>query len=118
MSGNDTTAPTWLDLYDYRNRVEAMYHERASALIAGEDPVGVITRFRAEKDSLFAAHPQSPLSPEERERFAGLSYFPYDPAFCVEAALEPAEDGDEIPFETGGSHTSLLRRAGKLTFTL
>ena len=118
MEGNTVTSPTWLDLYDYRNCVAAMYRERTSALIAGDDGLDVAMRFRTKKDSLFTNHPQSPMSSEERQTFQGLSYFPYDPAFSVEAILEPAEDSDEIPFETGASHTSLLKRAGKVTFTL
>ncbi len=39
---------------------------------------------------LFRDHPQSPLSPDERASFAGLRYFPYDPAARVVAGVEPA----------------------------
>lgn len=118
MGERNTNAPTWLDLYDYRNRVADMYRERASALRDGADPLDVIALFREKKDTLFASHPQSALSPEDRLGFTGLSYFQYDPTFCVEALLEPAEDGEEIPFDTGAGHLTFLRRAGKVTFML
>jgi len=110
--------PTWLDLYDYRVRVADMYRERAAALRAGEDEAAVCARFRAKKDALFAAHPQSVFTPEDRLKFDGLRYFPYDPNFRVEALLETIEDSEEFRYTTGGSQITPLRRAAKVTFTL
>src|SRR5690242_16210821 len=81
--------PTWLDLYDYRRRVAAMYQQREEALRNGSDELSVWQQFRAQKDALFAHHPQSALTPEQRQHFTGLSYFPYDPLLRVEATLTP-----------------------------
>jgi uncharacterized protein len=81
------SAPTWLDLYDYRQRVVTMYRRRNLALQAGEDAASVCQRFREEKDQLFAHHPQSALEVSERATFTGLRYFPYDTSFCVQAQL-------------------------------
>src|SRR6185312_4517857 len=80
--------PTWLDLYDWRLRVAAIYRERARRIAAGDDPVVVWDTFRAAKDAFFASHPQSPLDTDARATFHALTYFPYDPAFCVTATLE------------------------------
>ncbi len=118
MSTKSALPPTWLDLYSYRIWVAGMYSDRAASLLAGRNPQEVNVRFRAEKDALFASHSQSALSPEQRQSFKGLSYFPYDPTYCVEALLNPTEEGEGIPFDTGGSNTTLLRRAGTITFTL
>jgi uncharacterized protein len=85
------SSPTWLDLYDYRQRVVAMYRRRNLALQAGEDAASVCRRFREEKDQLFAHHPQSALEPSARATFTGLRYFPYDTSFCIQAQLTPLD---------------------------
>lgn len=124
MVGTRETTPTWLDLYDYRERVARLYRERDAALRAGEDDAAAWARWRAGRDALFARHPQSALGPEERASFAGLRYFPYDRALRVEATLAPetVEQSDELPgsaaMRAGGAHTVLFRRAGRLTFVI
>ncbi len=109
--------PTWLDLYDYRQRVARMDAERERALRAGEDELAVLRRFRGQKDALFANHPQSPLDAEQRERFTGLICFPYNPAMRVEATLEPVADNEQMSGE-GGPDSTPIRRAGLLHFIL
>src|SRR5438067_983559 len=83
----------YLDLYDYRCRVAAMYRERTQALMAGADSLAVWQRFCVARDELFARHPQSPLDEEQRRTFQGLSYFPYNPAMRfivdVDTNVEP-----------------------------
>ncbi len=44
--------------------------------------------FRSARDILFATHPQSPLAAEQREVFAGLSHFAYDPAWRTTGICE------------------------------
>jgi len=44
--------------------------------------------FRAARDALFKTHPQSPLAPAARVTFAGLNYFPYDPAWRLAGRLD------------------------------
>jgi uncharacterized protein (DUF1684 family) len=44
----------------------------------------------AERDDLFATHPQSPI--EDRTRFKGLPYFPYDPSWSTTGRFLPADD--------------------------
>jgi uncharacterized protein (DUF1684 family) len=78
----------YLELADWRRRVAEMYaawrHESET------DPERATQRLRASKDALLRTHPQTPLKPEDRARFGGLSYFPYDPAFRMSALVEPA----------------------------
>jgi uncharacterized protein (DUF1684 family) len=114
----ETTPPTWLDLYDWRARVAAMYRERARRIAEGEDPLAVWEAFRATKDSLFANHPQSPLDDAAHATFRGLAYFAYDPAFCVTATLTPETAEDEVLAPSSGPHAMPLRRAGRASFTL
>ena len=75
-------------------------------------------RFRKGRDELFRTHPQSPIEPEERRSFAGLHYFPHDPAYRLEARFEPGE-GSELLIDTGGDDGAVrYRRAGRLAFRL
>ncbi|HET6310079.1 MAG TPA: DUF1684 domain-containing protein [Candidatus Nitrosotalea sp.] len=98
-----------LDLVDWRRRVGDLYR------LTGPDAVA---RFRHERDELFRSHPQSPVEPEERASFAGLRYFPHDPAFRTQARFEPA-DGSELVIDTGGDDGAVrYRRAGRLAFQL
>lgn len=112
------TAPTWLDLYDWRTRVAAIYRERAARIAAGDDPTAVWDGFRKAKDTLFASHPQSPLDASARTTFRELAYFPYDPALCVTATLEPDMAEDTVLAPSSGPHAMPLRRAGRVTFAL
>ncbi len=123
MAETGEQAPTWLDLYDYRERVARIYRERDAALRAGEGSEAVWRRWRAAKDALFAAHPQSALDADARRAFQGLRYFSYDPALCVEARLTPLADEatDALPGSAAlqaSPHTMLFRRAGRLTFAI
>lgn len=78
----------YLDLYDYRCRVSALYRERNRALEADEDAVRVWERFREVRNELFASHAQSALDEEQRRVFKGLPYFPYNPAMRFEVKLD------------------------------
>jgi uncharacterized protein len=118
MNAGATNMPTWLDLYDWRERVAAMYRDREAALHAGEASESVLQRFRAAKDALFASHPQSPLAPDARASFPGLRYFAYDPALRVEATLTPDEADESVTAPSSGPHAMPLRRAARLDFTL
>jgi hypothetical protein len=77
-----------------------------------------IDEFRASKDAFFRDHPQSPLTGEQRARFAGLSYFPENPSLVVRGPLETdGVDLDEVivmPTTTGGHQE--YRRAGVVRF--
>ena len=102
-------------LLDWRRRVAAMYADARSG--AEADAPATATRFRATKDQLFAAHPDSPIPPSERDAFDGLAYWPHDPAMRFIAAVEPME-----PAETAASSISgdvyALRRIGRVRLPL
>ena len=118
MSEPDVSGPTWLDLYDFRRRIAALYADREVALRAGEDEPGPLLRFRAGKDHLFAHHPQTPFGPAELATFTGLRYFPYDAALRVEATMTPLADEETDTLPASGEHAMRFRRAARLDFTL
>jgi uncharacterized protein (DUF1684 family) len=117
MGPSDEPEPTWLDLYDYRKRVEHMYRVRNSSLAAGDDAETVLRHFRASKDRLFAEHPQSALAPDDRRSFTGLRYSPYDPAYRVEAELTSLMEEEDQSLPASGAHAMRFRRAARITFT-
>jgi uncharacterized protein (DUF1684 family) len=96
-----------LELLDYKRRVHALY----ARMRADPDAAHAFETWVAERDDLFAHHPQSALPPERRERFSGLSYFPHDARGRVladVAATErrrydvPSSDGEAMSFERVG----------------
>jgi len=117
MSVTDSVA-TWLDLYDWRERVARMYRERNAALRAGEAAEAVLDRFRTQKNALFKMHPQSPLGAENRATFNGLKYFPYDPSLRVEATLEPLTEGTLIETPSSGPSVMRFPRAARVSFSI
>jgi uncharacterized protein len=118
MDRTKNHAATWLDLYDWRKHVAALYVERETTLLNGEDELSVLTHFRAKKDALFARHPQSPLDPAQRKAFRGLHYFPYDPAFRLEAIMRPDESSEETTAPTSGPELMPLHRAATVLFSI
>ncbi len=109
--------PTWLDLYNYRKIVGALYRTCHDRLRRGEDAATVWRSFRDLKDALYRGHPQSPLAPAERGTFAGLRYFAYDPTWRVAATLTPelTESHTELP--ASGPHMMQFRRAARARFS-
>lgn len=76
-----------LELADYRAAVARIYLTATG-----------LADFRAQRDTLFATHPQSPIA--DRESFAGLPYFPPAEEFVAEATLREAPG--TIDIDTGG----------------
>ena len=102
-----------LDLLDWRRRVAALYAE----VRAAEEPEKAWWRWREVRDELLGSHPQSPLPPEARDGFAGLSYFDYDPEYRVTGEMETAEPQRfELPGSAG--ETFGATRFAKTRFSL
>ena len=67
---------------------------------------------RAEKDEFFSEHPQSPIPPDEREAFDGLSYFDPDPDYRVAATVTVHDDPEPVELDTtAGAPVRYLRVA-------
>ena len=74
--------------------------------------------FRAEKDAFFRDDPHSPLAPEQRASFEGLSYFPENETLVIRGKLETeGVDRDEgIVMQTTTGGEQVYRRAGIVRF--
>src|SRR5579859_3604493 len=110
--------PDFFDLYDYRIRNASLYRERARAILAGEDLLEIWQRFRAGRDQLFAAHPQSALDEEQREQFKGLPYFPYNPAMCVAARVDRDVETATFTVAMNAEEPMTMTRAARLHFEI
>jgi uncharacterized protein (DUF1684 family) len=106
---NEPTAT--LSLLDYRRRVQAIY----AAVRAEPDPELGWHRWRAARDELFARHPQSPLDEDQRDTFAGLEYYPYEPRWRVLADVEPSAQ-EQIGVGHSAGESTTFRRFGVARF--
>jgi uncharacterized protein (DUF1684 family) len=73
---------------------------------------------RKEKDSFFAAHWQSPIPPQERMEFMGLSYYPIDPNFRFELELFEHSDKSTIQVEDTKGVIRQFLRWGEFRFNV
>lgn len=74
---------------------------------------------RREKDQFFKASPQSPLSLDQQDAFAGLSYYEPNPALDLLVTVELLPEGDsEIAIETTTGDTRRYRRYGRFHFSV
>jgi uncharacterized protein (DUF1684 family) len=99
-----------LTLLDWRRRMAAIY----AAARAVPDPETGWRLWRDGRDELFAAHPDSPLSPDVRNRFAGLPFAPYEESLRFDAELLPAEPR-QLGVPTEGDGVVPLERIGSVT---
>jgi uncharacterized protein len=102
-----------LELLDFKRRVHALY----ARVRAEPDPPRAFDLWVAERDDLFAHHPQSALPPARRAGFSGLSYFPHDPRGRVLADVVPAERRRyDVP--SSGGEAMAFERIGVARFAL
>ena len=111
-----TTPGDPLALAHWRRTVAELYARVRDA--APVDQPRAWETFHAARDELFRSHPQTPLTPEQRDRFSGLDYFPYDPGWrtigTLDREVEPETSSLELPAD------GLLRytRVARIRFTV
>ena len=98
-----------LDLLDWRRRVADLYAQVRA--VAASDPPGALARFREGRDELFGSHPESPIPEAGRLGFAGLPWWPYDPAWRFEATLQP-RPAERLTVHSGTGEAFTLVRLG------
>jgi uncharacterized protein len=72
-----------------------------------------LDQFRRSKDDFFAHDPQSPLTAPQRGRFAGLRYFPENPALRLEVTVGPADQSERVEMQTSTGDVQLYSRVGR-----
>ncbi|ADI15148.1 DUF1684 domain-containing protein [Truepera radiovictrix] len=73
-----------------------------------------VARWRRDKDRYFESSPDAPVEGP----FAGLTYYPEDGAYAVEALLEPFDPPQTVWLTTSAGDAQPYRRYGRATFTL
>jgi uncharacterized protein (DUF1684 family) len=75
---------------------------------------------RATKDEFMRTSADSPIPPDQRDRFLPLTYYPPDPAYAVPAAFQADPPGDRprLELQTSANKRRTMERLGVLRFTL
>ncbi|UOE42671.1 DUF1684 domain-containing protein [Agromyces larvae] len=87
-----------LQLADWRRRVAGLY--AGVRQLSARDPRTGHELWKSGRDELFAGHPQSPLLPDDRARFTGLTVAPYDPDWRFELRVRRPDEPVRITVDT------------------
>ena len=88
-----------LQIADWRRRVSGLYG--GVRQLSARRPDAGHELWRSGRDELFAGHPSSPLLPDDRAVFTGLTVAAYDPDFRFEVEVHRASEPHRIQVETG-----------------
>ena len=77
-----------------------------------------LAEFRRAKDDFFGRAHDSPLNPEQRASFKGLSYFDEDASLRMRVSLDGSTAGGLEDVEMSDGTTQRMRRAGTLRFRI
>ena len=88
-----------LQIADWRRRVFGLYG--GVRQLSARNPSAGHELWRSGRDELFAGHPASPLLPDDRAAFTGLTVAAYDPDWRFEVEVHRAAEPLRIKVETG-----------------
>src|SRR3989338_100223 len=71
---------------------------------------------RAEKDGFFKNHPQSPLTPEQKQAFTGVHYFRENSALRLEVKVEEFRNKEMVQMQTSTGDVQAYQKFGKFKF--
>ena len=75
-----------------------------------------LDQFRAQKDDFFLHDWQSPLTPDQRQEFAGLKYYPENPALRLAIPIEPHADQETVTMITSTGSAREYVKYGQFSF--
>ena len=105
-----------LTLADWRRTVAEYY--AAVRVAAHRDPARAAGAFRVARDRLFREHADSPIARERRDDWPGATWFAYDPAWRVVAAIEPLSVRDEFTVDLATDGVLRCARVGRAHFVI
>ena len=103
----------YYQLMDYRRRVADLYAWLRRAELG---PEARLLEFRRRRDRLFASHPQSALSPEQKIRFTQLDYYPYNPDLRFTLEVDTGVDPEVWEVQLEDEALTRMQRCGKVHF--
>lgn len=77
-----------------------------------------LEHFRKQKDDFFRSNPYSPLTPDQKQRFTGLRYFPKNPNLDLIVEVEESPQKEEISVQTNTGEVQRFVRYGHFSFTV
>ncbi|PRB18593.1 DUF1684 domain-containing protein [Microbacterium sp. MYb62] len=98
-----------VEVADWRRRVFALY----DAVRIADSPEEAHELWRIERDDLMLRHPATPLLPQDRPLFEGLSIASYDPDWRFDLPILSAEPGG-FEFATGTDGVVAFDRVGRV----
>jgi uncharacterized protein len=81
-------------------------------------PSSELAEFRASKDHFFGHDPRSPLTPDHRRKFKGLTYFPEDCALVIKAKIDRKVQPGVVQMETTKGQVQNYHRYGLVGFQI
>jgi uncharacterized protein (DUF1684 family) len=75
-----------------------------------------LDEFRQEKDRFFATDDESPLTPEQKENFKGLNYFPENLVLRLDVVIEEYAKKETISMQTSTGGVQTYIRYGRFKF--
>ncbi len=78
--------------------------------------MNIVNYMRQDKDFFFRTDRNSPIPDEEKEKFEGLNYFPYDENYCFALDMEVHKWPTEIMIPTNAGEEAAYVRHGQIRF--
>lgn len=78
--------------------------------------MNIYIEFRAQKDEFFELDPHSPLTPEQKQTFFGLKYFPVNESLRFDLEIETFDDPQTIEMQTSTGDLRTFTRYGQIHF--
>ena len=100
-------------LAGYRRAVNEMY---TRARNSDENQKERWLEFCRHRDNLFASHPQSALSMEQKSVFKGLHYYPYNPSLRYRLTVDTNVEPEVFELELQDDGLIKMQRFGKISF--
>ncbi|MDR3577331.1 MAG: DUF1684 domain-containing protein [Anaerolineaceae bacterium] len=113
MNEKSITPSHFETLLDYRRSVAENY---AFVRQSSASPEQTLFEFRRRRDTLFATHPESALSEEQKLTFKGLNYFPYNPKLRFVLPVEQSVEQQMIEIDLPDDGLMRLQRFGRIHF--
>ena len=73
---------------------------------------------RARKNAFFEKHPQSPLTPVQKNNFKGLDYFVENQDLLLEVKVEKFPEQEQISIQTSTGQVQQYTRYGRFKFSV
>jgi uncharacterized protein len=111
-----TTPGDRISLAQWRRAIAELYAEVRA--IAATDPQRAADVFRAGRDRLFRAHPDSPIPARDRAQWKGASWYRYDPAWRTIGVVKPLAGADTFDIALAADGVTRCTRVATVEFTV